>query len=143
MAAKKDESKTEGNTMTTSTRSTFETGSNQSQQQQFQDEERYHVNRSIDETKSNVRRSIEEARREIPAYAQSLTDYHQQAMDSAQEITENYLDSQREIINSTQESWTNYFDTVFWWASPRKLAEMYTRAVTNFADNVVSTSKIW
>jgi hypothetical protein len=143
MAAKKDESKTEGNTMTASTRSTFETGSNQSQQQQFQDEERYHVNRSIDETKSNVRRSIEEARREIPAYAQSLTDYHQQAMDSAQEITENYLDSQKEIINTSQSAWTHYMDTVFWWLSPRKLSEMYAQSVSNFADNAISGTRIW
>jgi hypothetical protein len=27
--------------------------------------------------------------------------------------------------------------------SPRKLSEMYTRAVSNFADNSVSTNKIW
>ena len=143
MAAKKDESKTEGNTMSTATRSTFETGSNQSQQQQFQAEERYHVNRSIDETKANVRRSIEEARREIPAYAQSLTDYHQQAMDSAQEITENYLDSQKEIINTAQSAWTNYMDTVLCWLSPRKLSEMYAQSVSNFADNAISGTRIW
>ena len=142
MAARKDESKSDSNTTTAATRSTFDTSGN-NPQQQFQAEERYHVNRSIDETKANVRRSIDEARREIPAYAQSLTDYHQQAMDSTQEITDNYLDSQREIINSTQQTWTNYLDTVYWWMSPRKLSEIYTRAVSNFADNSVSASKIW
>src|SRR5919199_5464245 len=98
---------------------------------------------AIVQTKNNIRRSIEEVRREIPEYAQSVTDYHQQAMDSTEEITDNYLDSQKEIINSTQETWTNYLDTVYWWMSPRKLSEIYTRAVSNFADNSVSASRIW
>ena len=111
---------------------------------QRQDEQQHaQVNRAIDQTKENIRASIDEARKEISQYAQSVTDYHQQAMDSAQEITDNYLDSQREIINSTQQTWTNYLDTVYWWISPRKLSEIYTRAVSNFADNSVSASKIW
>jgi hypothetical protein len=101
------------------------------------------VNRAIDQTKENVRRSIEEARREIPEYAQSVTDFHQQAMDSAQEISNSYLDSQRQIINSTQETWTNYLETVYWWMSPRKMAEMYTQSVSNFADNMFAASRIW
>ena len=106
-------------------------------------QEHFQVNEAIDQTKENIRRSIDEAKREIPQYAQSVTEYHRQAMDSAEAITDNYLDSQREIINSTQQTWTNYLDTVYWWMSPRKLAEMYTRAVSNFADNSVSASRIW
>lgn len=101
------------------------------------------IDRAIDHTKNNVRRSIEEARREIPEYAQSVTDYHQQAMDSAQEITNNYLDSQKDIINSIESTWTSYLETVYWWLSPRKLAEMYAQAVSSIADNSVSASRIW
>ena len=127
--------------------STTESRGQQQQQQPFQNEEQYlqyfQVERSIDHTKENIRRSIDEAKREIPQYTQSVTEYHQQAMDSAEAITDTYLDSQREIINSTQQTWTNYLDTVYWWMSPRKLAEMYTRAVGNFADNSVSASRIW
>ena len=125
---------------------TTTTSRRQQQQQPFRNEEQYQqylqVDRSIDQTKENIRASIEEARKEISQYAQSVTDYHQQAMESAEEITDNYLDSQREIINSTQQTWTNYLDTVYWWMSPRKLAEMYTRAVSNFVDNSVSL-RIW
>jgi hypothetical protein len=101
------------------------------------------IDRAIDHTKNNVRRSIEEARREIPEYAQSVTDYHQQAMDSAQEITNNYLDSQKDIINSIESTWTSYLETVYWWLSPRKLAEMYAQTVSSIADNSVSASRIW
>src|SRR5919199_6886873 len=95
------------------------------------------------QTKENIRRPIDEAKREIPSYPQSLTGYHQHAMDSGEEISDIYLDWQRAIINSSQETWTNYLDTIYWWMSPRKLAEMYTRAVSNFADNSVSASRIW
>jgi hypothetical protein len=95
------------------------------------------------QTKENIRRPIDEAKREIPSYPQSLTGYHQHAMDSGEEISDIYLDWQRAIINSSQETWTNYLDTVYGWMSPRKLAEMYTRAVSNFAENYVSASRIW
>ena len=111
-------------------------------QENQQVRESYQVNQSIDQTKASVRRSIEEARREIPAYAQSVSDYHQQAMDSAQEIADNYLDSQRDIVNSVQHTWTEYIETVYWWLSPRKLADMYTQAVSNLADNAVSSARI-
>jgi hypothetical protein len=147
MASKKDESKAEGNIATsTNAKSTFDSGNYPPplQQQQFQREEEHNqVNRSIDETKANVKRSIEEARREIPAYTQSVTDYQQQAMDSAQEITDNYLNSQKEIINTIQSTWSNYLDTVFWWLSPRRLSEIYAQSVSSFADNAFSGTRIW
>ena len=111
--------------------------------QAMQEEQTFQVSRSIDQTKENIKRSIEEARKEIPEYAQSVTDYNQQAMDSAEEITDNYLDSQKEIINSIQSTWTNYLETVYWWLSPRKMAEMYTQTVSNFADNAIYADRIW
>ncbi len=109
----------------------------------MQEEQTFQVSRSIDQTKENIKRSIEEARKEVPEYAQSVTDYHQQAMDSAEEITDNYLDSQKEIINSIQSTWTNYLETVYWWLSPRKMAEMYTQNVSSFANNTISAGRIW
>lgn len=131
-STKRDESQPEGGTSRA-----------QSAEYQSPAEQQFQVNQAIDQTKENVKRSIEEARREIPQYAQSVTDYHQHAMDSAEEMTSNYLDSQKQIINSTQETWTNYFETVYWWMSPRKMAEMYTQAVSNFADNAISAGRIW
>jgi hypothetical protein len=111
--------------------------------QAMQEEQTFQVSRSIDQTKENIKRSIEEARKEIPEYSQSVTDYHQQAMDTAEEVTDNYLDSQKEIINSMQSTWTNYLETVYWWLSPRKMAEMYTQTVSNFADNAIYADRIW
>ena len=140
-STKKDESKVEGGA--SSTNRPQSAAGDYGPAEQIREAPQFQVNRAIDQTKENVRRSIEEARREIPQYAQSVTDYHQQAMDSAEEIADNYLDSQKHIINSTQETWTNYFETAYWWMSPRKMAEMYTQAVSNLADNAVSASRIW
>jgi flagellar biosynthesis/type III secretory pathway protein FliH len=140
---KKDEAKSEGgssmNRPRTAAGGEYETRS----AQQIREAQQFQVTKAIDQTKEDVRRSIEEAKREIPQYAQSVTDYHQQAMDSAEEIADNYLESQKQIINSTQDTWTNYFETVYWWMSPRKVAEMYSQAVSNLADNAVSASRIW
>src|ERR671926_484994 len=151
-ATKKDDLKNENTSsspaISTATKTSASTtltsrGGSDYQKSTAASQEHFQVNQAIDHTKENIRRSIEEAKREIPQYAQSVTEYHQQAMDSAEAITDNYLDSQREIINSTQQTWTNYLDTVYWWMSPRKLSEMYTRAVSNFADSSVSASRIW
>lgn len=144
MASKKEESESSsGVPASGGARSqTMQTDYEMSIQRQLQEQE-LQTSRVIDRTKDNVRRSIEEARREIPQYAQSVTDYHQQAMDSAEEISTNFLDSQKQVINSTQEMWSNYLETVYWWMSPRRLAEMYTQSVSNFADNTVSASRIW
>jgi hypothetical protein len=135
LASKNDETGGARQTTSASGTSTF--------QQSEHEEPQAQVNRSIDQTKESVRKSIEEARREIPEYAQSVTDFHQQAMDSTQDIADNYLDSQREIINSIQSTWTNYMETVFWWLSPRKMSEMYSQTVSNYADNAVAGGRIW
>lgn len=147
MASKRDESESSSSTSGTSAgagaRSGMQSAEYESSSQRQLQEQELQTSRAIDRTKESVRRSIEEARREIPQYAQSVTDYHQQAMDSAEEISNNFLDSQKQVISSTQEMWSNYLDTVYWWMSPRKLAEMYTQSVSNFADNAVSASRIW
>jgi predicted nucleic acid-binding Zn-ribbon protein len=61
--------------------------------------------RSIDETKGNIRKSIEETRRELPRYSQTVTDFQNETADASVEIADNFLESQKEVINSTQSVW--------------------------------------
>src|ERR687896_1054269 len=68
------------------------------------------VNRSIDETKDNIRRAIEEVRRETPRYSQTVTDFQNETADATREIADNFLDSQKEVINSLQSAWTPFAD---------------------------------
>ncbi len=56
--------------------------------------------RSIDETKDNIHRSIEESRRETPRYSQTVTDFQNETADASVEIADNFLESQKEVINS-------------------------------------------
>jgi hypothetical protein len=72
---------------------------------QQQDEQRQATNRSIDETKNNIHRTIDEVRRETPRYAQVITDFQNETADATREITDNFLESQKEVINSMQSAW--------------------------------------
>src|SRR5919202_2790249 len=80
------------------------------EQEERDDEYRRHQQhqatiRSIDETKDNIRRAIEEVRRETPRYSQTITDFQNEAADATQEIAGNFLESQKEVINSLESAW--------------------------------------
>jgi hypothetical protein len=110
-------------------------------------EQRQSVDRALDETKDNIKRTIEEARREIPRNTQAINDYQEHSLQVTREITDSYLESQKEIIKSFQPTWVPYEENAygaFWnnWASPRRAAEIYVRTVSNFADNVIATTRI-
>src|SRR5919197_5203429 len=64
--------------------------------------------RSIDETKDNIRRAIEEVRKETPRYSQIVTDFQNETAEATREIADNFLDSQKEVINSMQSAWTPF-----------------------------------
>ena len=68
-------------------------------------------------------------------------------MQASREIVDSYLESQKEIIQSFQSTWIPYFENTygaFWnnWASPRRAAEIYARTISNFADNMMATTRI-
>ena len=57
------------------------------------------VSRTLDEAKDNTRRAMEEARRDISVRTATFNDYQEQTINAARDIAENYLESQKEIIN--------------------------------------------
>jgi ABC-type transporter Mla subunit MlaD len=109
-------------------------------------EQRHSFNRAIEETNENIKRSIEESRKEIPRNTQAFTDYQEQTLQAAKEISESYLDTQKEIISSFQSAWTphieNYYNMWNNWASPRRTAERYSRAMSNIAENTLTATRI-
>jgi ferritin-like metal-binding protein YciE len=60
------------------------------------------VNRALDQTKDNINRSIEESRNQIPQFNNIVNSYQEQTLQAVKEITENYIESQKSIINSFQ-----------------------------------------
>ena len=124
------------------------------------------VNRSIDETKDNIRRAIEEVRRETPRYSQTVTDFQNETADATREIADNFLDSQKEVINSLQSAWTPFADRTsssagttssgnnnywmmgmiqpWWWmgVSPRDVADIYARSISAMTDSVAAGTRM-
>lgn len=117
------------------------------------------INRSIDETKDNIRRAIEEVRRETPKYSQTITDLHNETAEATREIVDNFLDSQKEIINSIQLAWTPFAERAgggsassswmgmyqpWWWMalSPKDLADIYARGISAMTDWLAASTRM-
>ena len=142
MSSKKEEQKTTTTTVTSSPSTTA------SPSQQLQ-EQHHLVSRSLDETRDNIRRSIDESRSQIPRYTQAVSDYQEQTIQAAREIADNYVESQKQIINSFQSVLTPYGENVnditANWAtlfSPRRVSEVYANIVSNFANNVITATRV-
>jgi hypothetical protein len=145
MSSKKEEQKT--TTVTTST--TASTSPSQQLQEQHHlvsrslDETR--DNRSLDETRDNIRRSIDESRSQIPRYTQAVSDYQEQTIQAAREIADNYVESQKQIINSLTPYVQNVNEITTNWTtlfSPTKVSEVYANIVSNFANNVITATRV-
>jgi hypothetical protein len=104
------------------------------------------VNRSLDEAKENIKRSIDESKNQIPKYNNIVNSYQEQSLQTAREISEEYIDSQKQVISSLQSAWKpyneNYNGMVTSFASPDSIAKAYSRFVSNFADNAVSAIRL-
>src|SRR3954467_14496015 len=111
---------------------------NNSQQQDFSQS----VDRALDQTKDNINISIQESKNQIPHYNTIVNSYQEQTLQAVKELTENYIESQKSIINSFQSAWRpfnqNVNTTVNTWNSHEAVANAYSRCVSNIADNTVT-----
>jgi hypothetical protein len=144
---RKEQQRKDEDTTSTTAATTKTSTSSASQIQQQQEQQRQSVNKAIDETRDNIRRAVDEARSQIPRYTQAANEYQEQTIQTAKEIADNYLESQKEVINSFQSSWVPAIESaygVFWnyWMSPRRITDIYTRTVSNIADNTVAAARL-
>ena len=104
------------------------------------------INRSLDQTKDNINKSIEESRNQIPRYNNIVNSYQEQSLQTAKEISEEYIESQKAVINSLQSAWRPYSESytslISSFASPDSMTKAYTKCVSNFADNAVSAIRL-
>jgi hypothetical protein len=104
------------------------------------------INASLDETKKNIRKSINETRTQIPQYTNVVKNYQEQALESTDKIVEDYIDTQKAVINSVYDSTAPYYENVQrmynYWLSPRVPAELWARSVSNIAENVSAATRI-
>ncbi len=134
---------------------------------QQQDEQRQATARSIDETKNNIHRAIDEVRKETPRYAQTITDFQNETADASVEIADNFLESQKEVINSMQSAWdsmsqgtgggragggNNYWTggmmggggmmNPFFSFSPEQMANIYARTIGAMAEAYAASTRM-
>jgi hypothetical protein len=121
---------------------TLQIGQQQRAAQEFQST----VNRSLDEAKVNVRKSIDESRNQIPQYANVVKNYQEQALESTEKMVEDYVETQKSVINSVFNSAAPYYENANkihdYWFSLRVPVETFTRSVNNIAENVSASVRI-
>jgi hypothetical protein len=109
------------------------------------------VNRSFDQTRDNVKKTINEARKDISNYAEQITSLQETAIETTRDIADNYVESQKEIFNSFNQSiWTPYVEYVananrtsaFPGIFTSSRAEMYGNTLTNIVDNYVTATRL-
>ncbi|MBA3977399.1 MAG: hypothetical protein H0X50_04280 [Nitrosopumilus sp.] len=110
------------------------------------DQTKDNINRSLDQTKDNINRSIDESRNQIPRYNNIVNSYQEQSLQTAKEISEEYIESQKAVIISLQSAWRPYSESfnglVTNFTSPDSMTKAYTKFVSNFADNAVSAIRL-
>src|SRR6476659_7165163 len=130
------------NTISNNNKASFSYNTNTQNNNQQQQDFNESVNRALDQTKDNINRSIDESKKQIPHYNNIVNSYQEQTLQDVKEISENYIESQKSIINSFQSAWRpyqkNFNTTVNTWNSPEAVANAYSRLVSNVADNTVT-----
>lgn len=104
------------------------------------------VSQSLDETKDNIKKSLDESRTQIPRINNIVNSYQEESLQTAREISEEFIDSQKQVVNSLQSVWRPYNEIfnglVTNFFSPDAAAKAYTRFVSNVADNTVSAVRL-
>jgi len=105
------------------------------------------LEQAFDESKTNIDKSIREARNQIPRYTETVNQIQEQTLQATKDIAESYLEYQKQTIDSFQSISAPYLYNVnsqflnnqdyF-----RRMPEIYSKIVNNFAENTISMSKI-
>ena len=124
---------------------TYNTSTNKISENQEQVKQSF--NRALDQTKNNIQKTVDEAIKEIPRFTQVVNQYQEQSLQATKDIAENYLESQKEIINSLQSAWVPLVENIQnssggYFMSPRRVTESYARTVSNIADSTIAASRL-
>jgi hypothetical protein len=118
-------------------------------QQQKEEEIREAIVDAFDEAKDNTQKAVKEARKEIPRYTEAVNNYQEQTLEAVREIAENYIESQKEIINSFQQStWVSQIGNAYqtfwsnWILSPKKMTEVYASMVSHSVDHTFTAARL-
>src|ERR687883_303127 len=100
MSSKRERKEDLTDTSSPSTPTSTTTTHSPSEVQRQRQEAHKSINKTLDVTKDNIRKATEKARSEIPGYTQAINEYQLQTIQAARGIVDDYIESQKEIINS-------------------------------------------
>lgn len=104
------------------------------------------IDKALDQTREDIRKSVDEAKREIPRYTRAINEYQEQTIEATRELADNFVVSQKEIINSFQSAWApyieNYTRSVNTYLSPGRISEVYTNTTRSYADNIFTVTRL-
>ncbi|CAN5380170.1 hypothetical protein BH18THE2_BH18THE2_30850 [soil metagenome] len=106
---------------------------------------------AFDEAKGNTERAVKEAKKEIPRYRETINNYQEKALETAKEIAENHIDSQKEIFNLFQQSawasrlrgneygsfWLNWMPTI-----TKGMTQSYASMVSGYLDSLFAATRL-
>lgn len=105
------------------------------------------LNQVFEESKKSIERNINEAKSQIPVYTKTINEVQEQAVQATRDIAENYLDYQKQAIDSFQSIVTPYIENVSnqLWNNQdmfRRIPEIYSKMANNYAENSVALSRL-
>ena len=105
------------------------------------------LNQVFEESKKSIERNINEAKNQIPVYTKTINEVQEQAVQATRDIAENYLDYQKQAIDSFQSIVTPYIENVnnqLWNNQDifRRIPEIYSKIANNYAENSVALSRL-
>ena len=113
---------------------------------QLKEDQQEVINKALDQTREDIRKSVDEAKREIPRYTRAINEYQEQTIEATRELADNFVVSQKEIINSFQSAWApyieNYTRNVNTYLSPGRISEVYTNTTRSYADNIFTVTRL-
>lgn len=120
--------------------------------QQRQEEIREAILDAFEEARGNTEKAIKEAKKEIPSYKEAVGNYQENMLESARGMTDNYIDSQKEIFSLLQQStwiprleqgneygtfWSNWMSTI-----TKRVTETYADTVGSYADSIYAATRL-
>jgi hypothetical protein len=98
-----------------------------------------------DESKDNIRQAINETIAEIPRFTQIVQDFQKTAMEAAKEISDAFIESQRQVISSLQliPSLGDISGPIWnYWTFQSIITDMYLSMVRVTVDTAIATSRL-
>ena len=100
------------------------------------------INKTLDNTLNNVKRTTDEATREIPKYTQRIAEYQEKTIQTVRDIASDYIEAQKQVINSFQSQVDRNNSGVWNLYNPQKIAENHAVMVNNFTSYLLNTANL-